>query len=658
MLNNVRAWLLGRNRSQKHWISMFTDILLAWISLWAAFFVRLGSSPLVNPLDYLWLFLSASVITVVVFSWFGLYKTVLRYLNMENLVSIANAVIFSSLVLAFVLYLVRSDQLIPRALIFNYALINLVLVSVVRYSGRGFLTNEALLKVVSRTSNNKGRKPALIYGAGEAGFQLFGLLEQDKEYFPVGFIDDDRQLAGRIIGGRRIYSSSSIQEIIDDTAAEDVLLAMPSISRVRRKEIIDKLEPFSLHVKVVPTLNQMAGGVLRVEDIHEVDIVDILGRDVVAPDQNLLSSCIANKAVMVTGAGGSIGSELCYQIMLQKPEVLIMFDHSEYNLYQIEERLKKLASTTLLVVVLGSVKDKKTLEQVMTQYSVDTVYHAAAYKHVPIVESNIREGFINNVYGTLNTAQVAIKTGVENFVLISTDKAVRPTSIMGATKRIAEMILQSLTQEQSVAPHHIGAQVEDGFPNNTRFAVVRFGNVLDSSGSVIPKFREQIARGGPVTVTHPKVTRYFMTIPEAAQLVIQAGSIGKGGEVFLLDMGESVRILDLAEKMIRLSGLKVKSDEKDGDIEIEFCGLRPGEKLYEELLIGESVFRTSHPMIMGAEEENITWSEIVNFLDEINQLFEINDLVQARQKVLSLAGEYDTVDKPAGAKVINFKLVN
>ncbi|MFT6310507.1 MAG: FlaA1/EpsC-like NDP-sugar epimerase, partial [Porticoccus sp.] len=275
MLNNVRAWLLERSRSQKHWISMFTDILLAWISLWVAFFVRLGSSQLVNPLDYLWLFLSASVITVVVFSWFGLYKTVLRYLNMENLVSIANAVIFSSLVLAFVLYLVRSDQLIPRALIFNYTLINLVLVSVVRYSGRGFLTNEALLKVVSRTSNNKGRKPALIYGAGEAGFQLFGLLEQDKEYFPVGFIDDDRQLAGRIIGGRRIYSSSSIQEIIDDTAAEDVLLAMPSISRIRRKEIIDKLEPFSLHVRVVPTLNQMAGGVLRVEDIHEVDIVDI-----------------------------------------------------------------------------------------------------------------------------------------------------------------------------------------------------------------------------------------------------------------------------------------------------------------------------------------------------------------------------------------------
>lgn len=656
MLNNIRIWLLDRSRAQKHWISIFTDIILAWVSLWAAFFVRLGSSQIINPLDYLWLFISATVITVVVFSWFGLYKTVLRYLNMENLVSIANAVIFSSLLLAFVIYIVRSDQLIPRALIFNYALINLVLVSVLRYSGRGFLTNEALLKVVSRKGNKKGRKPALIYGAGEAGFQLFGLLEQDKEYFPVGFIDDDKQLAGRIIGGRRIYSASNIQKIIDETLAQDVLLAMPSISSVRRKEIIDKLEPFSLHVKVVPTLNQMAGGVLRVEDIHEVDIVDILGRDVIAPDQNLLSSCITNKVVMITGAGGSIGSELCYQIVQQKPDILIMYDHSEYNLYQIEERLKKLDSTVLLVCVLGSVKDERNLEQVMTQYAVNTVYHAAAYKHVPIVESNIREGFVNNVYGTLNTAQVAIKAGVENFVLISTDKAVRPTSMMGATKRIAEMILQALTDEQSVMFHQARSKGLGFVPNSTRFAVVRFGNVLDSSGSVIPKFREQIAKGGPVTVTHPKVTRYFMTIPEAAQLVIQAGSMGKGGEVFLLDMGESVRILDLAEKMIRLSGLAVKTDKIDGDIAIEFCGLRPGEKLYEELLIGESAFRTSHPMIMAAEEEKVTWAAILKFMVEIDLLLEANELALVRQKVLSLAGEHSPQSKPISAKIVDIKL--
>jgi FlaA1/EpsC-like NDP-sugar epimerase len=577
---------------------------------------------------------------------------------MENLVSIANAVILSSLVLAFVLYIVRSDQLIPRALIFNYALINLMLVAVLRYSGRGFLTNEALLNVGSRKNNNKGKKPALIYGAGEAGFQLFSLLEQDKEYFPVGFIDDDTQLAGRIIGGKRIYSSSNIQKIINETQAQDVLIAMPSISSVRRKEIIDKLEPFSLHVKVVPTLNQMAGGVLRVEDIHEVDIVDILGRDVVAPDQNLLSSCIANKVVMVTGAGGSIGSELCYQIVLQKPDVLILYDHSEYNLYQIEERLKKLDSAVLLVFILGSVKDARNLEQVMSQYAVNTVYHAAAYKHVPIVESNIREGFVNNVYGTLNTAQVAIKAGVENFVLISTDKAVRPTSMMGATKRIAEMILQALTDERSVTPHQAQSKGVALVTNSTRFAVVRFGNVLDSSGSVIPKFREQISKGGPVTVTHPKVTRYFMTIPEAAQLVIQAGSMGKGGEVFLLDMGESVRILDLAEKMIRLSGLKVKTDDIDGDIAIEFCGLRPGEKLYEELLIGESAFRTSHPMIMAAQEEKVTWATILKFMVEVDQLLEANQLALVRQKVLSLTGEHSSHNMPSSAKIVDIKLVN
>jgi FlaA1/EpsC-like NDP-sugar epimerase len=657
MLNDIRIWLLERSRIQKHWLSIAADITLTWVSLWAAFFVRLGSSQIVNPLDYLWLFLSASVITVVVFSWFGLYKTVLRYLNMESLVSIANAVILSSLVLAFVLYIVRSDQLIPRALIFNYALINLVLVSMLRYSGRGFLTNEGLSKVVTHKNNNKNRRPALIYGAGEAGFQLFNLLEQDKEYFPVGFIDDDPQLLGRVIGARRIYSPSNMQSVIDDTQAQDVLLAMPSISNVRRKQIIDQLEPFSLHVKVVPTLNQMAGGVLRVEDIHEVDIVDILGRDVIAPDQNLLSSCIANKVVMVTGAGGSIGSELCYQIMLQQPEVLIMFDHSEYNLYQIEGRLKALVSSTRLVVVLGSVKDKKTLEHVMTKHSVKTVYHAAAYKHVSIVENNIREGFINNVYGTLNAAQAAIQAGVENFVLISTDKAVRPTSMMGATKRIAEMILQALTEEESLSPQKISGGEIHPCVNNTRFAVVRFGNVLDSSGSVIPKFREQIAKGGPVTVTHPKVTRYFMTIPEAAQLVIQAGSIGKGGDVFLLDMGESVLILDLAKKMIRLSGLRVKPDEGDGDIEIEFCGLRPGEKLYEELLIGESAFRTSHPMIMGAEEGKVAWSEIVDFMDEINELFENNNLSHVRKKLLSFTGVQNVNDETTSSKVIDIKLV-
>jgi FlaA1/EpsC-like NDP-sugar epimerase len=656
MLNNIRVWLLGRSRSQKHWLSISIDVLLAWVSLWAAFFVRLGSSQIVNPLDYLWLFLSASLITIVVFSWFGLYKTVLRYLNMENLVSIANAVILSSLLLAFVLYIVRSDQLIPRALIFNYALINLVLVFMLRYSGRSFLTNEALSKATSTTHDNKDKKPALIYGAGEAGFQLFSLLEQDKEYFPVGFIDDDLQLVGRVIGGRRIYSSSNMQAVIDETHAQDVLLAMPSISSLRRKKIIDDLEPFSLHVKVVPTLNQMAGGVLRVEDIHEVDIVDILGRDVIAPDQHLLSSCITNKVVMVTGAGGSIGSELCYQIVLQEPKVLIMFDHSEYNLYQIEERLKQLVSPVKLVVVLGSVKDKKTLEYVMAQHSVETVYHAAAYKHVTIVENNIREGFVNNVYGTLNAAQAAIKAGVENFVLISTDKAVRPTSMMGATKRIAEMILQALTEEKSLSFHRDQSDEVYLCPNNTRFAVVRFGNVLDSSGSVIPKFREQIAKGGPVTVTHPKVTRYFMTIPEAAQLVIQAGSIGKGGDVFLLDMGESVPILDLAEKMIRLSGLRVKVENSDGDIEIEFCGLRPGEKLYEELLIGDSAFKTSHPMIMGAEEEKVTWSEIVNFMDEINQLFKVGDFSLIRTKLLSLTGEHN--DNSTAPNVFDIKQVN
>ena len=392
--------------------------------------------------------------------------------------------------------------------------------------------------------------------------------------------------------------------------------------QAKRKEIIDKLEPFSLHVRVVPTLNQMAGGVLRVDDIHEVDIVDILGRDVVAPDQNLLSSCIAEKVVMVTGAGGSIGSELCRQIIQLQPKKLILFELNEFALYSIDQELNraltqlKLDSSFEIIPVLGSVVDEVRVRKVCETFNVQTIYHAAAYKHVPLVEQNPCEAIKNNIFGTLSVAQAAISAKVETFVLISTDKAVRPTNTMGATKRFAELILQGLSTDKQ---------------HNTRFTMVRFGNVLGSSGSVIPLFREQIARGGPVTVTDSRIIRYFMTIPEAAQLVIQAGAMGLGGDVFVLDMGEPIRIVDLAKRMINLSGLEVLDENHpEGEIKISFTGLRPGEKLYEELLIGDNVSDTVHRRIMRAEEEVIPWAELNDRLERLRLALENDDFESIR----------------------------
>jgi len=436
----------------------------------------------------------------------------------------------------------------------------------------------------------------------------------------VAFVDDDAGVANRVIAGLRVYTPKHIQQMIDETGADEILLAMPSISRARRREILDALEPYALHVRSVPGFTDLASGRVKVEDIQEVDIADLLGRDAVPPRQDLFERCIKNQVVLVTGAGGSIGSELCRQILASGARTLLLFEHSEFNLYSIhaelQQRIERESLPIKLVPILGSIRNFERLFDILQTWRVNTVYHAAAYKHVPMVEHNVAEGVLNNLVGTLNAAQASIKAGVANFVLISTDKAVRPTNVMGSTKRLAEMVLQALSRESAPVlffddsgVHHV---------NKTRFTMVRFGNVLGSSGSVIPLFREQIKQGGPVTVTHPNITRYFMTIPEAAQLVIQAGSLGQGGDVFVLDMGEPVKIADLAEKMIRLSGLSV-CDERNphGDISIEFTGLRPGEKLYEELLIGEDVKPTEHPMIMRAEEDMLPWDELKARLQEL-----------------------------------------
>lgn len=484
------------------------------------------------------------------------------------------------------------------------------------------------------TNRDNGLPKVAIYGAGAAGNQLVAALRLGRVMRPVAFIDDDEGVADRVIAGLQVFAGKDIQKMIDLTGVEEILLAIPSSSRARRREILEYLENFPLHVRSVPGFMDLASGRVKVDDIQEVDIADLLGRDAVPAQADLLAQCITSQVVMVTGAGGSIGSELCRQILALSPTTLLLFEHSEYNLYSIlselEQRISHRSLPIKVIPFLGSVRNQKQMFETMNMWNVSTVYHAAAYKHVPMVEHNIAEGFLNNVIGTLNTAQAAIQANVSNFVLISTDKAVRPTNVMGSTKRLAEMTLQALSRE--VAPVLFGGSGNISQVNKTRFTMVRFGNVLGSSGSVIPLFHKQIKAGGPLTVTHPKITRYFMTIPEAAQLVIQAGSMGQGGDVFVLDMGEPVKIAELAEKMIHLSGLSIRSERNPhGDIAIEFTGLRPGEKLYEELLIGEKVLPTKHPMIMTASEDYLTWEALKDRLADLLSALSEDDFTRVRQ---------------------------
>ncbi len=493
------------------------------------------------------------------------------------------------------------------------------------------------------TNHDDGLPRVAIYGAGAAGNQLVAALRMGRLMRPVAFIDDDLSISDRVIAGLHVYKPKHIQRMIDITGAQEILLAIPSSNRGRRREILGFLEEFPLHVRSVPGFMDLASGRVKVDDIQEVDIADLLGRDTVPAQAELLEHCIKRQSVLVTGAGGSIGSELCRQILSLRPTTLLLFDHSEFNLYtilsELEQRVMRESLSVKLVPILGSVRNQSKLQDVLKAWRIDTVYHAAAYKHVPMVEHNIAEGVLNNVFGTLSTAQAALQSGVANFVLISTDKAVRPTNVMGSTKRLAELTLQALSRE--LAPVLFGDSSNVSRVNKTRFTMVRFGNVLGSSGSVIPLFHKQIKSGGPLTVTHPKITRYFMTIPEAAQLVIQAGSMGLGGDVFVLDMGDPVRIVELAEKMVHLSGLSVRSERNPhGDIAIEFTGLRPGEKLYEELLIGDNVVATQHPMIMSANEDYLAWDVLKDKLTELLTAVEQDDYTRVRQLLRETVSGY------------------
>ncbi|MFT2189137.1 polysaccharide biosynthesis protein [Pseudomonas putida] len=638
MMDRLRAFLLGLPRRQKRLLQVSTDIVLVWIALWLAFLVRLGIEDLANPIkDHLWLFVSAPIVAIPLFIRFGMYRAVMRYFGNDALIAIIKAVTLSSLILGFIVYWYSNHQhVVPRSVIFNYCWLSLVMVGGLRLAMRQYFLGDwfTAAQHVPFTNRDDGLPKVAIYGAGAAGNQLVAALRMGKVMRPVAFIDDDHGIADHVIAGLQVYKPRHLQRMIDNTGAQEILLAIPSVTRGRRREILGFLEGFPLHVRTIPGFMDLASGRVKVDDLQEVDIADLLGRDPVPAQDELLERCIAGQSVMVTGAGGSIGSELCRQILGLAPRMLLLFEHSEFNLYSIlselEQRIARESLPTKLLPILGSVRNQEQMLDVMNAWHVDTVYHAAAYKHVPMVEHNIAEGVLNNVIGTLNTAQAALQAGVSSFVLISTDKAVRPTNVMGSTKRLAEMTLQALSRE--LAPVLFGDTGNVSQVNKTRFTMVRFGNVLGSSGSVIPLFQKQIKSGGPLTVTHPKITRYFMTIPEAAQLVIQAGSMGQGGDVFVLDMGEPVHIVELAEKMIHLSGLSIRSDRNPhGDITIEFTGLRPGEKLYEELLIGDNVVATQHPMIMSANEDYLPWDTLKNNLCKLLMAVKNDDYALVRQ---------------------------
>jgi len=613
-LTNLSDWFLSRSRNKKRLITVAVDFFAIIFSLWLALSLRYGVIYLPEK-QQLWIFLLAPLIAIPVFIRFGLYRAIVRYLGMHALWTVVKATSFYALLFALIVLLAGVEH-VPRTVYGINALILMLFSGGSRLIARWWFANSIGDNAINKSTRRR-IPPVIIYGAGASGAQMVAALKMSRQLRPVAFIDDDPSLYRQQINGLTVYSFSELAYVIKKFYVNDVLLAMPSASRGQRHKLITLLEPYPVHVRTLPGLIDLAEGKVTVADIQEVDIADLLGREPVEPEQDLLHANIADKAVMVTGAGGSIGSELCRQIIKLEPTTLVLYELNEFVLYTIEKELQSFGLHVPIIAVLGNVLNQPRLESVCQRFSINTIYHAAAYKHVPMVEKNTSEGIRNNVFGTLSCAKAAINSNVETFVLISTDKAVRPTNTMGASKRFAELVLQGLSDDKS--------------QNTTRFTMVRFGNVLGSSGSVVPLFRQQIANGGPVTVTDERIIRYFMTIPEAAELVIQAGAMGQGGDVFVLEMGEAVRIIDLAQRMIHLSGFIEKNGaHPEGDIEIIFTGLRPGEKLYEELLIGDNVSETKHQKIMRAQEKVIAWSKLENILQQLKKHNDSDNCQQVR----------------------------
>jgi len=616
----VRA-ILALPRQTKRSIMMAADAVAIPAALWAALVLKFDrfDPDIDRTFAY---FVVATASALLVFSVFGLYQAVVRFMGPKAVATVVAGVTFSVLALGMFDRLVASHQIPLSAFGIYWAL------ALPYVGGSRFLARYLFLRA---GGSQKRAARVAIYGAGDAGARLCSVLLSSGDFRPVAFVDDKKMLQGSYIHGIRVYEADSLADLVRKHRIDRILLAMPTASRRRRREVLMQLEPLGVHVQSLPDLSDLISGRAQINELRDVDVADLLGRDAVPPKPKLAGSCIRCKCVLVTGAGGSIGSELCRQIVRLGPSRLVLFEMSELALYTIERELDEVVTREKLsieiVPLLGSAHHRHRVREVLSTFGVQTVYHAAAYKHVPIVEFNVVEGIHNNVISTWYTAEAAIESGVETFVLVSTDKAVNPANVMGATKRLAELVLQAL---QARTTH-------------TRFCMVRFGNVLASSGSVVPLFQEQIRRGGPVTVTHPEVIRYFMTIPEAAQLVLQAGSMAKGGDVFVLDMGRPVRIDDLARRMVNLMGLTVRdAAHPDGDIEIEYTGLRTAEKLFEELVIGSNVTGTEHPMIMRAMEHHLPWPKMQEILNELLVALASFDCQRALALLTEAVAEYQS----------------
>ncbi|QDL56812.1 polysaccharide biosynthesis protein [Rhodoferax aquaticus] len=627
LLGGLAAPVLALPRPAKRAIALAVDGGLCVLTVWLAFYLRLGEfQPISGAM--LWPVGASIAIAIPIFVTAGLYRAIFRYSGLPAMVAVARVMVLYGVLFATVFTFLGVPG-VPRTVGLIQPLLLLVFVGSARAIARIWLGG------LYQSQLKKFAVPqVLIYGAGSAGRQLAAAMGNSHEMRVVGFLDDDDRLHGHVLNGLPIYNPGDLGEILPQVPVTDVLLALPSVSRQRRNEILESLTPHRLALRTLPGVADLAAGRVSLSDVRDLDIDDLLGREPVKPNMLLLNRNTLGKVVLVTGAGGSIGSELCRQILRAKPKLLLLLEMSEFALYQIHQELHAIAldSAVEVVPLLGSACDEVRVHEIMDTWKPHTVYHAAAYKHVPLVEHNPAEGVRNNVWGTRVCAEAAMRHGVQSFVLISTDKAVRPTNIMGATKRLAEMVLQALAQNN----------------RKTAFSMVRFGNVLGSSGSVVPLFRAQIMSGGPITLTHSDITRYFMTIPEAAQLVIQAGAMASGGDVFVLDMGQPVRIYDLAERMVLLSGLTVKDDDHpNGDIEVVTTGLRPGEKLYEELLIGDDPQPTQHTRIMKAHEVFVPWDKLQEALDSLNLAMSVNDVPVIRALLQQLVPGY----QPSGEVV-------
>tara|TARA_B110000438_G_scaffold276386_1_gene298127 strand:- start:1308 stop:3203 length:1896 start_codon:yes stop_codon:yes gene_type:complete len=612
--------LINLSRRNKRTLMVLFDACTVIASIFLAFSLRLGHFYYPTGNNHLLLIMIASpILALPIFYAFGFYREVIRYVGFKALWQINQATTLYAVLWALISFMAVIDGIPRTVILINWSIV-LMSVGGSRFFTRWVLSQENITNPLSQKRN------VLIYGAGSAGRELCTALYQSSEYNPVAYVDNSVELYRQSINGLEVFNEDDIEDLIQKHNIKEVLLALPSISRRRRNEIIAILNPLPINVRSLPSVSELAQGKVKIDDLRDVSIKDLLGREPVKPNEELLKLKITGKVVLVTGAGGSIGSELCRQIILQKPKQLILYEINEFSLYNVEQEFDKIEMPHVEILpVLGSVRDRKRFQNVVKHFSVQTIYHAAAYKHVPLVEYNNSEGVLNNTFGTLIAAEVALAEKVETFVLISTDKAVRPTNTMGATKRIAELVLQALSKQES----------------STCFTMVRFGNVLDSSGSVIPLFKQQIKNGGPVTVTNANMVRYFMTIPEAVELVVQAGAMGKGGDVFVLDMGEPVRIYDLATKMIQLSGLQVlDEDNLDGDIEIKCIGLRPGEKLYEELLVGDNISQTDSLLIMRAEESMLDWEDLKPILDQLNEAINNSDQEKVRELLIEAVPEF------------------